>query len=76
MRIEDALPLISQLSTEDKLRLIDLLAKQLLEERQQAAVEGTRRIYGLLNNQEQAPSQEEIQQARRKMWSKFPREDL
>ncbi|HEX2573844.1 MAG TPA: hypothetical protein VH877_30125 [Polyangia bacterium] len=56
MRIEDVLPLASRLSIEDKLRLIDLLAKQLLEEHQQAGRGSTRRMYCLLDDPQQALS--------------------
>jgi hypothetical protein len=74
MRIEEVLPLVSQLSTEDKLRLIDLLAKQLLEEQLQAGRGDTHRMYALLIDQEQDSSQEEIPKPRREIRSKFPRD--
>jgi hypothetical protein len=68
--------LSQNLSPQDKLRLIDDLVQQLLQERPTPAKKPHRSLWGALAHLGPAPSAEEIDEARREAWANFPREDI
>ena len=73
MTLEEAVPLVSMLPTDDKLRLIDLLARQLLGEPLPPGPRTGASLRGALKHLGPAPSFEEFQEARRDAWARFPR---
>lgn len=70
MTLEQILPLLSTLDTNDKLRLIDVLARQLIQERGQAERWSARSLKGALKHFGPSPSLEEFGEARREMWGR------
>ena len=74
--LEDVVKLAQQLSPVDKVRLIERVAPEL--ERDLAAHPGgaSRSLLGLLKDLGPAPSDEEIDAARREAWASFPRDEV
>lgn len=72
--LDQILDLTRRLSSQDKLRLIDTLAQQLLQETR--STQPRRSLLGILADLGPAPSAEEIDEARREAWANFPREDI
>ena len=72
--LEEALVVVRQLSPVDKARLIERLVPDI--ERELRAVETTPRksLMGLWRGLN--ITEEDIEEARREMWSDFPREDI
>jgi len=73
--LDQILDLTRRLSSQDKLRLIDTLAQQLLQE-MRPTQPPRRSLRGILADLGPAPSAEEIDEARREAWANFPREDI
>lgn len=85
MTLAEALPIVSQLSQQEKLQLIEALAYQvrsstpvpppavLVEPR--ADQRGSERLYGILAGLGPSPSAEEIDQERKEMWGQYVGED-
>ena len=68
-----------QLSTLDKVRLIEKVTPKIEEEiRGREAQRATpyRSLWGLCRDMGSAPSAEDIDLARREMWAGFPRDDI
>lgn len=74
MTLEEPVPLISTLPSDDKLRRIDLLARQLLGEALPSLLRTGASLRGALQHLGPAPSFEDFHAARREAWSGFPRE--
>ncbi|HEY3228809.1 MAG TPA: hypothetical protein VGJ87_06285 [Roseiflexaceae bacterium] len=74
--LDQVIDLTKRLSSQDKLRLIDTLAQQLLHESESARPTPRRSLRGLLADLGPAPSAEEMDEARREAWANFPREDI
>ncbi len=75
---EDVLSLAKQLTPGQKLRLIEAIIPDLEEPLQQAEEEQKplRSLYGLWKDFGVSISAEDIDDARREMWGRFPREDI
>ena len=69
MTLSQAIPILTTLNAEDKLRLIDLLAQQLLQERNQTTAAATRSLRGVLKHFGPSPSLEDFREVRREMWA-------
>lgn len=75
MTLETVLNLAKQLSLVDKVRLIELMAPEI--ERELVRPKAPRRsLWGICADLGEAPSAEEIDEARRDAWANFPREDI
>lgn len=74
--LEAVLTQAFQLSTLDKVRLIEKVTPKIGEELMDARTKPYRSLWGLCRDLGQAPSAEEIDQARREAWSDFPRDDI
>jgi hypothetical protein len=74
--LEEVLKLARQLSSVDKLRLIERVAPEV--ERDLTAGRDSRKhsLLGILKDLGAAPSSEEIDTARRETWASFPRNDV
>ncbi len=72
--LEKLLELAKQLSAVDKIRLIERLAPQIEHELKSCNPAGRRLLRGLWKGLDL--SEEDIDQARREIWSEFPREDI
>lgn len=72
--IDEVVALAEQLSTLDKVRLIERLAPQIAEDLQTEIEQPRVSLRGLWRGQ--ALSAEEIDEARKEMWRSFPREDI
>jgi hypothetical protein len=68
---DTVIDLVRRLSLAERVRLIALIASSLVEEEATPPIQSLR---GLLSGD--APSANEIDEARREMWSNFPREDI
>ncbi len=74
--LEEVLTLAKQLTTPDKVRLIERLAPEIERELLAAQPKRRRSLWGLCADLGTAPSAEEIDEARREAWASFPREDI
>lgn len=76
MTLEEVLNLVRQLSVVDKVRLIERIAPEI--ERELMAVKPIHRksLWGLCADLGQAPSADDIAQARREEWANFSRSDF
>jgi hypothetical protein len=70
MTLGQAIPILATLNAEDKLRLIDLLARQLLEERAPAGSTATKSLRGVLKHFGPSPALEEFREVRQEMWTR------
>jgi hypothetical protein len=75
MTLEEALKLIQQLSPVDKIRLIERLAPEIERELLTVKPAPRKSLWGLCADLGQAPSADEIDQARSEVWANFPRDD-
>ena len=75
MSFDEIVPIIRGLSAEDQIRLIDVLARQLLERTAAAPAVSPPSLFGALGHLGRAPTAEEIDEARREAWAQFPRGD-
>lgn len=73
---DQVLKLAKQLSSLEKIRLIEQVAPEIEHELLSARPTRVKSLWGLCAHLGQAPSAEEIDQARRKAWANFPREDI
>jgi len=72
--LEQVIFLARQLSPLEKIRLIERIAPEIEQDmRRQRPL---RSLLGLCADLGSAPSSEEIDEIRRKMWADFPREDI
>jgi hypothetical protein len=74
--LDQILDLTQRLSSRDKLRLIDTLAQQLLQEAEPTRPTPRPSLRGILADLGPAPSVEEIDEAQREAWANFPHEDI
>ncbi len=65
-----------QLSTLDKVRLIEKVTLRIEQALVGAQAKPGRSLWGVCRDLGPAPSAEEIDQARRDQWSGFPRDDI
>lgn len=72
MTLDQALPLLATLDTDDKLRLIDFLARELLLERgRNEAAPPAASLRGALKQFGPSPSLDEMKAVRREMWARL-----
>ena len=76
MQLQEVLILAKQLSPVDKVRLIQELAPDIEKELVSNQITPTKSLWGLCADLGNAPSAEEIDEARRGEWANFPREDI
>ncbi len=77
LQFEEVVALALRLSPVEKTRLIERVATTLERELTTETPPKPRRsLYGLLAHLGTAPSEEDIDDVRREMWSNFPREDI
>lgn len=74
--LDEALALVEKLSPLDKVRLLEKLASTLESDLAETQVEPLESLYGLWADLNIDISEDDIAQARREMWSNFPREDI
>jgi len=72
--LEKVLTLAEQLSLVDKVRLIELLAPRIQQERRARRSAGRRPLRGAWRGLD--ITEEEIAEMRRQMWENFPRQDV
>jgi len=72
--LEEVMKLAKQLSPRDKLRLIERLAPQIGRDLESSPGRPRKSLRGLWNGLD--VTDEDISEARREMWSSFPREDI
>ena len=72
---DDALAVVEKLSPLEKIKLLEKLASS-LEQDWPEPKKPRRSLYGIFADLGDAPSAEEIDEARREMWGNFPREDI
>lgn len=72
MTLSQAIPILTTLNAEDKLRLIDLLAQQLLQERAQVSPTATGSLRGVLKHFGPSPSLEDFREVRRERFGRAP----
>jgi hypothetical protein len=72
--LEEALDLVKQLSPLDKARLIERIVPDIERELKAAQPTPRKSLRGLWQGLD--ITEEEIAEARREMWSNFPREDI
>ena len=72
--LEEALNLVKQLSPVDKARLIERIVPDIERELKAAQPTSRKSLRGLWRGL--GITEEEIAEARREMWSNFPREDI
>lgn len=70
---QDVLEAARKLSQEEKAQLLDIIQRELKHERHTSAPQT---FYGALADLGEAPSAEDIDEARKEMWGNFPREDI
>ncbi|MBW4497408.1 MAG: hypothetical protein KME26_30970 [Oscillatoria princeps RMCB-10] len=76
MTLEQVLKQARQLSLVDKVRLIQQIAPEIERELVENRPAKRRSLWGLCADLGSAPSAEEIEEARRKAWASFPKEDI
>jgi hypothetical protein len=74
--LEEVVGLAKKLSPVDQLRLVGRIIPGLEMKLEPESTKPYRSLYGVLKHLGPAPSAEEIDEARREMWSNFPREDF
>ncbi len=74
--LEEALEVVRRLSPVDKVRLIERIVPDIERELMTARSAPRRSLWGLCADLGPAPSAEEIEEARREAWERFPREDI
>jgi hypothetical protein len=76
VKLEEVLHLAKQLSPVDKVRLIQELTPDIERELVSHQITPRKSLWGLCADLGQAPSADEIDEARREEWVNFPREDI
>ncbi|MDZ8184827.1 MAG: hypothetical protein RMX96_08250 [Nostoc sp. ChiSLP02] len=77
MSLKEVIRLAKQLSTVDKVRLIQQIAPDIERElTDQSSIIARKSLWGLCADLGEAPSAEEIDAARSQEWAGFPREDI
>ncbi len=76
MSLKDVIKLAKQLSSVDKLRLIQEIAPDLERELMYRPPIPRKSLWGLCADLGKAPSTEEIDESRSEEWINFPREDI
>lgn len=76
MKLQEVLHLAKQLSPVDKVRLIQELTPDIERELVANQITPRKSLWGLCADLGQAPSADEIDEARREEWANFPREDI
>lgn len=76
MKLQEVLYLAKQLSPVDKVRLIQELTPDIERELVSNQITPRKSLWGLCTDLGQAPSADEIDEARREEWANFPREDI
>ena len=74
--LEQAVSIALKLSPLDKVHLVEQVMATLEEDLKPAQRKPRRSLLGVLEHYGQAPSAEEIDEARREMWVNFPRDDI
>jgi hypothetical protein len=74
--LDEVLALANQLSAIDKVRLIERVAPDVEHELAERQKRVRRSLLGLLKDLGPAPSEQEIDAARRDAWTSFPRDDV
>jgi hypothetical protein len=74
--LEEVVALAKQLSSVDKLRLLEQVMPDLEATLRAAQKKPLRSSYGALADLGPAPSAEDIDEVRREMWKNFPRDDV
>ncbi len=74
--LEEVLRLARRLSPQDKLRLIERIAREMARESLPLRPSPRRSLWGLCADLGSAPSAEEIDRARQEEWANFPRGDI
>ncbi|MDZ4769205.1 MAG: hypothetical protein SGJ24_08760 [Chloroflexota bacterium] len=72
----EALSYIRQLPALEKARLLETLRAELSQDLAVAATKPARSLYGSFADLGNAPSAQEIDEARHELWDNFPREDI
>ncbi len=76
MTLQEVLNLAKQLSSLDKVRLIQQIAPDIERELIDNPPTPRKSLWGLCADLGQAPSSDEIDAARSEEWASFPREDI
>lgn len=76
MKLQEVLHLAKQLSPVDKVRLIQELTPDIERELVSNQITPRKSLWGLCTDLGQAPSADEIDEARREEWANFPREGI
>ena len=76
MSLKDVIKLAKQLSSVDKLRLIQEIAPDLERELMSRSPIPRKSLWGLCADLGPAPNTEEIDESRSEEWINFPREDI
>ena len=76
MKLQEVLNLAKLLSPVDKVRLIQELAPDIERELVSNKITPRKSLWGLCADLGNAPSADEIDEARREEWANFPREDI
>ncbi|XWK87069.1 MAG: hypothetical protein U7127_23110 [Phormidium sp.] len=76
MKLQEVLHLAKQLSPVDKVRLIQELTPDIERELVANQITPRKSLWGLCADLGQAPSADEIDEARREEWANFPRKDI
>ena len=74
--LDEVLELAQQLSTVDKIRLIEQVAPQIERELTAEPPTPKRSLLGTVADLGPAPSAQDIDEARREAWANFPRDDI
>jgi hypothetical protein len=76
LTFEELVQQAMKLSPVEKVRLVERVASNLEHELQSETVSPRPSLYGFLAHLGSGPSDEDIEEIRREMWSNFPREDI
>jgi hypothetical protein len=76
LTLEEVMTATSQMSPLEKVRLIEHLAAGLEQDISDTKPRPRRLLYGICADLGEAPSSEDIDQAREDAWGEFPREDI
>lgn len=74
VRFENVLKLVRELSTVEKVRLIERVAPEIERELITSRVDSSTSMLGLVKDLGPAPSASEIDVSRREAWANFPRD--
>jgi hypothetical protein len=74
--LEQVKELLTKLTPQEKAEVVEWLGTSLKAELPESSPMKRKSVRGLLADLGTAPSAEEIDEARREMWSNFPRDDI